>query len=198
MLRFEALSPQQPVKAVSPDGMHQALSDKREVLCEIFRDDVNLVVWQRQSNPQLLQYAQLLPADLLLKRMVRLDEVRSILDQQLPDGEGKDIFAADISEAAQMLGCLMDTDTIGVRLAVLQHTQCPNWHTDHVMLRLLITYLGEGTQYLPIGLGSQAQQVLPEHVALLKGSAWSDKSSAIVHRSPPGTLRRVVLTLDPL
>jgi len=183
---------------IAPHSMQQALGDSSDVLCEIFRDDVNLAVWQRPTNPELLRYTSQLPEDLLIKRMLPLDEIQSTLQRLLPDGEGRDALAADIHAAAQMLGCVMDTDTIGVRLAVLQQAQCPKWHTDAVMLRLLITYQGEGTQYLQGGLGSNACQVLPQQIALLKGSAWSDKSLAIVHRSPPGLARRVVLTLDPL
>lgn len=184
--------------SIAPQSMQQALGDSSDVLCEIFRNDVNLAVWQRPTNPELLRYTSQLPADLLIKRMLPLDEIEPTLQRLLPDGEGKDALAADIYDAAQMLGCVMDTDTIGVRLAVLQQAQCPKWHTDAVMLRLLITYQGEGTQYLQDGLGSNACQVVPQHIALLKGSAWSDKSMAIVHRSPPGLARRVVLTLDPL
>lgn len=182
----------------APHSMQQALGDSSDVLCEIFRNDVNLAVWQRPTNPELLRYTSQLPEDLLIKRMLPLDEIPSTLQRLLPDGEGRDALAADIHDAAQMLGCVMDTDTIGVRLAVLQQAQCPKWHTDAVMLRLLITYQGEGTQYLQGGLGSNACQVLPQQIALLKGSAWSEKSMAIVHRSPPGLARRVVLTLDPL
>ena len=184
--------------SIATQTMQQALGESSDVLCEIFRDEVNLAVWQRPTNPELLRYTSQLPEDLLIKRMLPLDEIPSTLQRLLPDGEGRDALAADIYDAAQMLGCVMDTDTIGVRLAVLQQAQCPNWHTDAVMLRLLITYQGEGTQYLQGGLGSNACQVLPQQIALLKGSAWSDKSMAIVHRSPPGLARRVVLTLDPL
>lgn len=182
----------------APQTMQQALGDSSDVLCEIFRNDVNLAVWQRPTNPELLRYTSQLPEDLLIKRMLPLDEIQLTLQRLLPDGEGRDALAADIHDAAQMLGCVMDTDTIGVRLAVLQQAQCPKWHTDAVMLRLLITYQGEGTQYLQGGIGSNACQVVPQQIALLKGSAWSEKSMAIVHRSPPGLARRVVLTLDPL
>lgn len=184
--------------SIATHSMPQALGDSSDVLCEIFRNDVNLAVWQRPTNPELLRYTSQLPEDLLIKRMLPLDEIQSTLQRLLPDGEGRNALAADIHGAAQMLGCVMDTDTIGVRLAVLQQAQCPKWHTDAVMLRLLITYQGEGTQYLQDGLSSNACQVLPQQIALLKGSAWSEKSMAIVHRSPPGLARRVVLTLDPL
>lgn len=185
-------------KTIVPQTMLQALGDNSDVLCEIFRNEVNLAVWQRPTDPLLLSYTSQLPADMLFKRMLQLDEIQPTLQRILPDGEGREALAVDIHDAAQMLGCVMDTETIGVRLGVLQHAQCPNWHTDHVMLRLLITYQGEGTQYLPAGFGSNAVQLLPQHIALLKGSAWSESSSAIVHRSPPGSARRVVLTLDPL
>ena len=110
---------------IAPHSMQQALGDSSDVLCEIFRNDVNLAVWQRPTNPELLRYTSQLPEDLLIKRMLPLDEIQPTLQRLLPDGEGRDALATDIHDAAQMLGCVMDTDTIGVRLAGVATSPVP-------------------------------------------------------------------------
>jgi hypothetical protein len=103
---------------------------------------------------------------------------------------------------------------VGVRLHVLPDTMCPRFHTDRVPARLLVTYAGRGTEWLPENLVTRPGQsgplpdqsvsevdieVLPAGgVSLLKGESWvGNEGRGLVHRSPaPGTSPRLVLGLD--
>lgn len=193
------------VRAIRPQ-MQQLSVRQPAQLSAIFRDDVNLMIWQRPIQSCLDPYVSAWPATLKLQRILTLTELPQKLPLLLPQGAAQSVLAADVMLAAQMLGCLMDTETIGVRLSLQQQPQCPNWHTDHVMLRLLVSYGGPGTEYLPCpaptGAGRATQracQIGSQHLALLKGSAWTgDPLAAIWHRSPRSEVPRLVLTLDPL
>jgi len=105
---------------------------------------------------------------------------------------------------------------------VLDKAMCPKFHVDRVPCRLLTTFQGIATEWLPhnkvnrdkLGPGSQGkadsesglytspediQQLQAGHVALLKGELWEGNENAgLVHRSPavPNGERRLLLTLD--
>ena len=195
--------------------MLQRQSQSLEVLTEIFDPSVNLVIWQRQADPAIAAYSQWLasaapetagiPAFTQLQTVAEPAELPGLLAQRLPDAVGKMEFIADLQLLSQMLTCLMDCSAVGVRLKLLQQAMCPRFHTDHVALRLLVTYAGVGTQWLAEapnpGLQQQQipQQLLAAEVALLKGSAWQgNEAGAIWHRSPAAATPRLLLSLDPV
>ena len=100
---------------------------------------------------------------------------------------------------------------------------CPRFHVDRVPVRMICTYEGPGTEWLPerainrekLGSGacghtdetsglildSAAIQSIPSYaIALLKGELWEgNEGRGAVHRSPgttPRYPRRLLLTLD--
>lgn len=93
----------------------------------------------------------------------------------------------------------MDSTAVGFRLKLLEKAMCPRFHTDHVALRLLVTYSGAGTEWQRDADATEHQQIGAGDVALLKGSAWNDtKDEAIWHRSPQTTGTRLLLSMDPV
>ena len=179
--------------------MQQVQSHSAEVLTQIFLSDVNLAVWQRDSNDRISAYAQSLSNVQALQFVAEPKELASLLEQRLPEAEGKADFIADLELLSQMLACLMDCTAVGFRLKLLEKAMCPRFHTDHVALRLLVTYSGTGTEWQSEARAQQHQQIGTGDVALLKGSAWNDsKDTAIWHRSPQTTQPRLLLSLDPV
>ena len=99
---------------------------------------------------------------------------------------------------------------------------CPRFHVDRVPCRLLTTYLGVATEWLPhhnadrsrLGIGNQGKPdeesgimnsdkdikyLNQGDVALLKGEAWEgNEGSGLIHRSPTldSNSRRLLLTID--
>lgn len=197
-------------------AMLQRQSQSSEVLTEIFDRSVNLVIWQRQADPAIAAYSQWLatasaettgiPAFTALQAVVEPADLPELLVQRLPDAVGKMEFIADLQLLSQMLTCLMDCSAVGFRLKLLQQAMCPRFHTDHVALRLLVTYSGVGTEWLAEAPnpGIPQQQPIPQQlgaaeVALLKGSAWQgNEAGAIWHRSPAAAAPRLLLSLDPV
>jgi hypothetical protein len=128
----------------------------------------------------------------------------------------------DVNELIDMFCCLFELNQVGLRMTVLREAMCPKFHVDHVPCRLVTTYGGIGTQWLPnnsvnrekLGIGSAGlsdqesglygnesdiRQMASADVALLKGEGWQGNQNAgLVHRSPaiPSGESRLLLTLD--
>ena len=121
-----------------------------------------------------------------------------------------------------MFCCLFDLKRVGLRLTTLHHAMCPRFHVDNIPYRLVTTYGGTGTQWLPhhvvdrrkLGTGNQGlsddlsglykngttvEQLVCADVALLKDEGWQGNENAgLVHRSPAlkPAEKRLLLTLD--
>jgi hypothetical protein len=108
---------------------------------------------------------------------------------------------------------LFEAERVGVRLTLADRPMCPRFHVDNVVCRLVATFVGRGSEFLDDRdvrrklLGAKESPVEREgagvhqlercEVGLFKGEAWpQNKGRGIVHRSPPGTDRRLVMTVD--
>lgn len=175
-------------------------SNVPEVLSDILLPEVNLAVWQRTLDAEVLWCAAQLAArpNFALQRQTDLTDLPALLANVVPDIPGSAALCQDILIQAEMLGCLMDTEQIGIRLKALHGAMCPRFHTDHVALRLLVTYAGPATEWRA-GPEDSAQigRLQMGDSAVLKGSAWP-AAAAVWHRSPPDLAPRLLLTLDPL
>lgn len=131
-------------------------------------------------------------------------------------------LSANIVALVQMFCDLFGLKRAGLRLAILDHAMCPRFHVDKVPCRLVTTYYGVATEWLPhaaverIHLGvrnagrddaqtglfrdpSEIRQLQPGDVALLKGESWEGNEYAgLVHRSPAvvSGANRLLLSLD--
>jgi len=191
---------------------------KPECLTEIFSDEVNLAVWERELSGGSVSFAYRFSREAgAFERFVGIeagDSVEQILPAWAQALPGAELWLADVNEVVEMFSCLFEPTAIGVRLHVLPDTMCPRFHTDRVPVRLLVTYAGRGTEWLPENqvtrgkpsapLPDQAVnntniEVMPTGaVSLLKGEAWiGNEGRGLVHRSPaPGACPRLVLGLD--
>ncbi len=127
----------------------------------------------------------------------------------------------DILFLSELLRDLTGANAIGVRVMRLLKPACPNLHFDRVGLRLVTTYRGPGTEYVPDRWtagdpgsspnprGRERLDALEESVrtsragdvVLLKGTLWEgNEAHGAIHRSPAfdSSEPRIVATLDPL
>jgi hypothetical protein len=194
------------------------------VLADIYELKTNIVIWQR-SLPESLQC---LVDEFVASRQQPYTSVictPSDARAQLLKEWGSSHFSAlvdDVNGLIDMFCCLFDLNQVGLRLTVLREAMCPKFHVDHVPCRLVTTYGGLGTQWLPnhtvnrakLGIGSAGlsdqesglygkesdiRQMAAADVALLKGAGWQGNQNAgLVHRSPriPPGESRLLLTLD--
>lgn len=129
-----------------------------------------------------------------------------------PAGRAREALVADIARLVTCFAEVARSHSVRLRLDLVTEDGCRRWHRDCVPLRLVCTYRGPGTQWVPPAWGdaviaqpdadaSQALAFDTGDVALFKGCGWPGQThdGGIVHRSPriAGTgLTRLVLVLD--
>ena len=203
------------------------------VLGDIFEEGVSVAVWTRPEVSLVSQYYDdsFKSLGMGIRGVFSLTSLKEEIAKLLPDGKssaGKQAAIDDIYLLSDMLTTLFDCDSVGVRLVPLSSAMCPSFHVDNIPVRLVNTYLGEGTEWLPIesvvtspmiGLGGKNAQGLSKNrlgqryqessvkqmsafdVGLLKGKSWQGHEEfAAVHRSckVQPNTQRVLLTLDPM
>jgi hypothetical protein len=204
----------QPVSATP----NQVFGHAPAVLGDALLEKVNLSVWQRQLPPHIAGFAQTLMAlgePLAESLTIEPDANGGVetlaLATAYRDIAGHAGFVADAAWLVRAFSSLVEARRIGLRLRILDKAMCPRFHVDHVPLRLITTYAGAGSEWLPehaisrhrLGDPTVAPQgierLLAGEVALFKGERWEGNEGAgIIHRSPqaaPGE-RRLILTLD--
>ncbi|WP_390618353.1 DUF1826 domain-containing protein [Maricurvus nonylphenolicus] len=202
-----------------------AEGDDPTVFTEIFQPNTNIAVWQRTISPALQQsIAEYLSNTkrVEISMTVSPESAYQSVRDSLGDAPCAHVLSEDIAQLVDMFCFLFELDRAGLRITALDAAMCPRFHFDRVPCRLVTTYQGVATQWLPhevvdrskLGHGSDGlpdeesgliqgpddiRQLTAGDVALLKGSLWEGNEEAgLVHRSPAVTTdeRRLLLTLD--
>lgn len=200
-------------------------SNDPTILAGIYEPDCNLVVWRRELPEQVNQ-----EANSLLKSRRSLDtacvlgeeDSTSLFLEFLKLGENQTSLGNDIKQLVEMFCCLFQLKNAGLRFKSLTHAMCPKFHVDFVPCRLVTTYAGAATEYLPNDLVDRSwlgsrnlhsedrnsgifksqehiRQLNPGDVALIKGENWEgNEGKGLVHRSPElkESENRPLLTMD--
>ena len=142
------------------------------------------------------------------------------LRERLPIPEQAQALVDDVMALARLMTSLLAVTELRIKLRLLEETMCPRFHCDNVTVRLVTSWLGPGSEWLPEhaldrrGLGAPSpdkpaivvdstaiERLGTGDVALIKGSAWQGEGcGGLVHRSPglaPGQ-RRLMMSIDPL
>jgi hypothetical protein len=196
-------------------------------LAHIYEPGVNLCIIQRKTNAEIKAFVsallrQPLEIDITEKIAFELYDFNKLVPK-LSELSGYATWCRDVARLTALFCDLLGVERVGLRLRTLDKPMCPRFHTDHILCRLVCTYGGLGTQWLPnhavdrdkLGAGAQglpdivsglirdehAIQTLPEYaVGLMKGDAWEgNELRGLVHRSPHSNAdapRRLLLTLD--
>lgn len=199
--------------------------DNSAVLTDIYQDDTNIVVWQRSLAPKLLQATEsIIASQPSLEKLLVLtpQEAFTQIEESLGSSPEAAELASDIAHLVDMFCCLFDLKRAALRFSVLDRAMCPRFHVDRVPCRLVTTYQGIATEWLPhhvadrskLGAGnmgkpdtlsglydnaSDIKQLKSGDVALLKGELWHDNEGAgLIHRSPQlsNNTHRLLLTID--
>jgi len=213
------------------DGMLPALSrcsvenTMPNVLSDIYREDTNIVIWQRNlSNKLTAAVSEFLQTNATKAAVLAVtpQNTHDVLKNSFGGSEALTTISDDIALLVDMFCCLFDLKQAGLRLTILDRAMCPRFHFDRIPCRLVTTYQGIATQWLnhadidrsKLGAGNQGKSdeqsglfnnledinhLSEGDVALLKGENWDETQGAgLVHRSPPVLAgeRRLLLTLD--
>lgn len=196
-----------------------------KVLSDIYREDTNIVIWQRNlSNELTAAVSEFLQTNATKAAVLAVtpQNTHDALKDTFGESEALTTLSDDIALLVDMFCCLFDLKQAGLRLTILDRAMCPRFHFDRIPCRLVTTYQGIATQWLnhavvdrsKLGAGNQGKsdeqsglfnnledinRLSEGDVALLKGENWDETQGAgLVHRSPPVSAgeRRLLLTLD--
>lgn len=200
-------------------GAVRRCRDLRE-LAVLFEPAVNIALLERGLSTTLDDDARAL-AELLRQRsrLMAVEPTACGRSALLDEFRTTPCFAEDLSRCIELFADLTEARLVGVRIAHLTAAMCPRLHVDRVTLRMVVTYLGPGTEYVDgaafdrslLGAGAADDQPAPGtaqveraragDIVLLKGEAWPDNAGfGAIHRSPTTSPEapRLVLTLDAL
>lgn len=181
-----------------------------EALSQVLDPAVSLAIWQRPSRPRDLFAALLDAAPFCAVAEDTPPACAGALAARLPVTLPP-ALARDIRRLATGFSLLIRSARVRVRLEGITGDGCCRFHADTVGLRLLCTYAGEGTEWLPLHGAAAARAWDPAAgpapfrldagaVAILKGDGHPDAPGrGLVHRSPPMgpvPVPRLLLCLD--
>jgi hypothetical protein len=135
---------------INKDCSYAADSDPM-VLGRIFDEEISVALWCRENQQTVASYFDNVfqRLGMGLRGIFSLGSLKAELEASLPDAKGRAEAIDDIFLLSDMLTTLFNCDSVGLRLAPLDAAMCPKLHADNIPVRLVSTYLGEGTQWLP-------------------------------------------------
>ncbi|TLP41191.1 DUF1826 domain-containing protein [Arcobacter arenosus] len=202
---------------------HMSQDKQPTVLSDIYQAETNIAIWRREKS-DTLEYSvkEFLSLNPTFKKEMILTPQDAFARVSESFANKMTELSEDIAELVDMFCYLFELKEVGMRLKVLDKAMCPKFHVDKVPCRLVTTYQGMATEWLPHDLVDQTklgwdcnglpdcesglyqsesdiQQLDCGDVALIKGTRWEGNENAgLVHRSPEliTNEKRLVLTLD--
>ena len=200
-------------------------TDDSVQLSEIHKKNVNISIWERKLNNKIIEAGKYMldkNSKIQFSEVIKPKNTLDILKREFGHSEEYLFLFKDISKLVKIFCELFEENRAWLRLDAISKPMCPRFHTDYVRCRLVTTYVGPGTQWLPhhlvnrskLGHGNQGQpddksglfqknvkieQLDIGHVALLKGESWDgNNGSGLVHRSPHAEkeYKRLYMTID--
>ncbi|ALE53097.1 succinylglutamate desuccinylase [Candidatus Thioglobus autotrophicus] len=209
-------------------SQHASQGESPTIFTDIYQEGVNIAIWKRnlpsETQGSVKKFLALNPK-FQSEMIVTPQNIFSRVSESLDGVSGVNNLTKlkrDIAELADMFCCLFEIEQVGLRLQSLDSVMCPRFHVDRVPCRLVTTYQGVATEWLPheainhtkLGRGSNGlpdnisglyknhsdiQKLNYGDVALLKGTLWQENGDlGLVHRSPEifSEENRLLLTLD--
>lgn len=161
----------------------------------VFRADVPLVLEPRPAEAFAGVAAALLET---MPVALRVEGDAGTIGEAL--AELPAILRDDAAMLAQRFAALMGVDAVRVRVEAIAGDACRKFHADYTDLRLITSWAGPGTDWLPPGAPEGGHQRVPTGwIGLFKGHLFGEGHPPCIHRSPPiaGTgEKRLVLVID--
>lgn len=191
-----------------------------DVLTSIHDPAVNVAVWKRGVRPDLDAESS---AWAKHKHEIEtiIDANHPFSDSILSDLPAGSALLADVGFLLKVFSSLSKAPRIQLFFGAVHNDQCRKFHQDYVRLRLIHTYVGPGTEWVPdksvcrealdqdcssvaeanrriVPDAKAIQHTQPGEVIVLKGTRYPGNERGAIHRSPPIAylgLTRIVLVL---
>lgn len=186
---------------------------------------VNVSVWRRRLPGELLAALRESPPPFAFEAELRGEGPPLVAALDTLRAPARALLERDVDMLTRYFVALTGARRVRFNFSVLRDDRCRKFHVDYLPLRLVTTYSGPGTEWLPddavhrpalmgspecadaanagiVRDGRRVHRARPGDVLLLKGVHYTGSASgAAVHRSPPIEAigaTRVVLTLTAL
>lgn len=179
------------------------------ILGEIAGDGIDLALWQRSLEPELVREIAALDLDAADNLLLTCDvaDAAARLRDVLPDSGYPEcpLLRTDIAALAARHALLLGDLRVRIRLEVVETDACRKFHADFVTARTITTYRGRGTQWKRSAETDDqpVEELRPGTVGLFKGRLFGNPplqhQPSILHRSPPiadSGESRLVLVID--
>ncbi len=209
--------PSAPARRVRrpPDIDHVQRGRDPSILGAFGQGAANLVLWDREMPLHLAEQARRLATrDLRIHERIAVAGAAAIFTSLRSVAPA---LVEDVAALIQEFGAATGARDVDVELEAHGGDACRLFHVDFVAARLITTYVGPGTQWLPdravnrgaLGhvvnadikaRGTRPRALMAGHVGLFRGdggAGWTGRG--VVHRSPPVSgrgMRRLVLKID--
>ena len=166
------------------------IGDTSDVLKDIHLKEKNIAIYQRDTNHLNPELKSLCQQDINFTSYGSIKDIVSSLKiyskYRLPTHS---LLIQDIHEILNLFQNITKTNTFKLSLESISTDMCRKFHADYNQLRLLCTYVGSGTLWLPDDaekngiLEQDIQQVKTGNIAILKGKLYPN-AKPVFHRSP--------------
>ncbi len=194
-----------------------AIGQQAIVLQDIHKPLKNIAIYQRDLASVQKELAQIVTTKVEFKTSGTVMEIFSALRQYFETHLANcPHLLKDISEQLNLFKEIAGIESFRLLFTTVNNNMCRRFHTDLNTLRLLCTYIGPGTLWLPneivnqkafVARGnnkrivideSQIQQARTGDVLILKGALYPE-ANPVVHRSPvieESGEKRLLLRID--
>ncbi len=188
-----------------------------KILSDIHLTTKNIAIFQRKPDPLMTVAAQVAKRSIECRASGTTGEITATLNTYF-DNERSDHKALleDVLALLELFREVTEISSFRLLLTTVSTNMCRRFHTDINDLRMLCTYVGPGTLWVPDEVidhkayqqgkaneeivmdNSLIQQANTGDVVILKGALYTD-ANAILHRSPPleeQEEKRLLLRID--
>jgi len=194
-----------------------AIGNDVGVLRKIHLSNKNIVIYRRGMASLTQELLQVSKKCIEFRASGNLGRIALLLDRYFAEKISmRTALKEDILHLLEIFEGVSGASTFRLVWASVETTMCPRFHADHNVLRMLCTYYGPGTLWLPdhavdreaylsgksnpniLLEEGQVQQVGTGDVVILKGALYPG-ATPILHRSPgidENGGQRILLSID--
>lgn len=189
---------------IKPLGKAIAAGSHAEVFLSLADPTTTLAIWRRQLADELKDAAKLISEhafEFITPLSPFCKEDRQRFRQELTSSTGCNCatLADDLVDLSELYAKVSQEQTVRIRIETVEDDGCRRFHLDNVVMRLVVTYFGPGTQWVPPAFATAAREQQTNYtgplncidtgdVAIFRGKK-SGAPDLVLHRSPP--LRQV-------
>ena len=195
-------------------------TNKKYSIDNFYRDDLYLNILDREKPYKSNEFFRTLISEpfelnICIKKESAFEDIKYHLSKKLQKRVEDYIFyykwIKDMSEICNLYHDIIKRNSLNFSLKTSRG--CKRYHIDNVPLRLLVTYYGKGTEWLPryacnysayyngesnekiIKIKNKSKFIKPWSIAVFKGQKFKGGTEAILHRTPNEALTKKSLLM---